>query len=461
MKRPCDENEGERTQKKHRCNQCEYVTATSSSLTVHQRRHTGEKPFKCDYPGCDSSFATSGTLTTHQRRHTGEKPFKCDYPGCDSSFATSGALTVHQRRHTGEKPFKCDYPGCDSSFATSGKLIRHQRTHTGEKPFKCDFEGCDSSFSQSGNLTVHQRRHRGEKPFKCDHPGCDSSFSQSHHLTVHQRTHTGEKPFKCDYPGCEFASTTSGSLTRHQRSHTGEKPFKCDFEGCGFAAAESGLLTRHQRRHTGERPYKCTGFDVINLELCSYAARTISALKSHYQSQHTKKGQQRRKRKEEAVKRFLRGDGFDFESEVQIGFTCADADSKKTCSKLDVVFDVPERDLRVILEIDEEQHRNSSYSVSCDVARMMDTTASIRASGEMAKLLWIRFNPDGFKIDGKTCPTPKSERYRKLADVVRTYVPHQDLAVMYLFYDMDEMRPTLLDDPEYSDSFKPFVILDQ
>jgi hypothetical protein len=260
-------------------------------------------------------------------------------------------------------------------------------------------------FASNDSLTKHKRAvHTGEKPFKCDFEGCDYAATQSGHLTTHKRTHTGEKPFKCDFEGCDSSFAERGALIKHKRAvHTGEKPFKCDFEGCDYA--------------------KCTGFDVINLEPCSYAATTSGALKSHYHSQHTEEGQKRKKKKEEAVKRFLRKDGFDFDFESQIDFKCVDADSKKNYSRLDVVFEYPERDLRVILEIDEKQHQESSYSVSCDVARMMDTTASIRASGEMAKLLWIRFNPDG---------------------------------------DMDEeMRPTLLDDPEYSDSFKPFVILDQ
>ena len=32
--------------------------------------------------------------------------YKCDI--CQKSFSTKGILKVHKRRHTGEKPFKCD-----------------------------------------------------------------------------------------------------------------------------------------------------------------------------------------------------------------------------------------------------------------------------------------------------------------------------------------------------------------
>uniref|UniRef100_A0A670KFS5 C2H2-type domain-containing protein n=1 Tax=Podarcis muralis TaxID=64176 RepID=A0A670KFS5_PODMU len=64
---------------------------------IHQRSHTGEKPFEC------MDFSQSGHLRIHQRSHTGEKPFKC--MECGKSFTTSGNLRIHQRSHTGEKPF--------------------------------------------------------------------------------------------------------------------------------------------------------------------------------------------------------------------------------------------------------------------------------------------------------------------------------------------------------------------
>lgn len=69
-----------------RCNVCNRVFPREKSLQAHLRTHTGERPYKCDFPGCSRAFAQSGQLRTHQRLHTGEKPFICAAPGTKHFF---------------------------------------------------------------------------------------------------------------------------------------------------------------------------------------------------------------------------------------------------------------------------------------------------------------------------------------------------------------------------------------
>lgn len=105
-------------------------------IRYHLKTHGDERNYQCHV--CGEAFFLSNELRKHfMYRHQVERPFSCTHPQCKKSFKNMHALNVHNRTHSGAKPFRCKHSSggvvCSEAFAALSSLRIHERKHTGEK----------------------------------------------------------------------------------------------------------------------------------------------------------------------------------------------------------------------------------------------------------------------------------------------------------------------------------------
>ncbi|KYN11306.1 Zinc finger protein 1 like protein, partial [Trachymyrmex cornetzi] len=118
---------------KYQCEKCGEQFQSKSNCLLHLLSHTSKKLIQCDM---------------HQRRHTGERPYACDI--CGKSFISKKYLSKHCRM--GEK--QCTY--CKKRFAQCS-LIIHLRRHISDRLFPCMY--CYKSFTTKVLLNLHLKMH--------------------------------------------------------------------------------------------------------------------------------------------------------------------------------------------------------------------------------------------------------------------------------------------------------------
>lgn len=149
------------------------------SLVGHlDRDHTlAMDKYVCQWKDCARSrkpFDARYKLITHLRCHTGEKPYRCEYPTCTRSFSRLENLKLHVRTHTGEKPYECHYEGCTKKFNNTSDRAKHMKTHITRKPYVCKYPGCGKSYTDPSSMRKHIKYTHKLKERQEDHGGQDS-----------------------------------------------------------------------------------------------------------------------------------------------------------------------------------------------------------------------------------------------------------------------------------------------
>jgi len=476
-----------------KCEKCEYSTEYQSALTQHLKTHTGERSHVCDAIDCGEAFTTSSHLDRHKECHTGDLRYKCLH--CRFTSSKDACFKIHMTKHHPTfKGHKCDQ--CEAMFDNRSDLERHKLYKHTEiaRTFICLEPDCGQAFRFKDDLAKHQKGVHGEKKYKCDFLDCDYCTSYKPVLAEHKLTHGEDRPYKClscnftaknrsllrnhmishkeatiQCPKCSHKSKTQKALGLHLKVHSDDRPHPCTYPGCSYASKTKATLDDHMLRHAGIRPHKCT------FTLCDFAATKKNDLNDHIKSMHSEEGFQRRKTQENTIRQFLVEQKVDFDTQTHIDLQCFEAkqNTNKKFARLDFVIERPHATF--IVEIDERQHSEFGYLLSCELRRMLDVHASImtaravRAEETKSKqvdrpMVWIRYNPDSFEVDENLQKVPGKDRRAKLMEFIDNYLPSKPLEIVYMYYscrsndsDVLPLVPVIFDDPDYLQCVKELV----
>ncbi|XP_074861363.1 zinc finger protein ZXDC isoform X2 [Carettochelys insculpta] len=263
---------------------CAWSFATAYKLRRHLHSHDKLRPFACAAPGCTKRFTTVYNLRAHGRAHEQEAAHKCE--ACGQRFPSAARLGAHQRRSHLEpdRPYRCDFPGCERTFITVSALFSHNRAHfRDQEQFSCSFPGCSKQYDKACRLKIHMRSHTGERPFICDSEGCGWSFTSMSKLLRHKRKHEDDRRFTCPVEGCGKSFTRAEHLKGHSITHLGTKPFECPVEGCCAKFSARSSLYIHSKKHLQDVDSSKTRCPVPS---CNKLFTSKHSMKTHMVKQH-------------------------------------------------------------------------------------------------------------------------------------------------------------------------------
>lgn len=107
------------------------------------------------------------------------------------------------------------------------------------------------------------------------------------------------------------------------------------------------------------------------------------------------------------------------------------------------------------LEVDEDQHRFGYDGISCDMKRMAKIMESLAIAGNTIPIVFIRYNPHAFAVNGNKIRKSKAEREAKLVALLQDadsclYPSGRSCTMQYMYYDTLGDQAEVTCDPAYN-----------
>lgn len=430
------------SEEQHTCYECQSVYTTSNSLRNHVRICHEElaRIYTCKH--CESEFDAKHKHDHHvQKQH---KVYICFV--CNQDCGYNSNLNRHLRDVHKLEMFSCVFADCNTTFSKKNELNQHvQDVH---KPHEqlvfCGLCKYVIDTQERLDLHIYYCHPTEKKRYPCIYEYCDYIGENPSRTKRHIQTkHSLERPFYCDT--CEATFNLKEDLKQHQVIHSNETPFHCDM--CDYKTKIMSRLTSHKYWHNKVYKYKC--------HLCSHSYCNNAGLSRHVEMKHSPEYILNiKKQKEHQVYLYLTESGLDLKLNLTINLYSF---FKEPCLYVDFHFEY--NGIYFLLEVDEEMH--SMYGVECDSNRMHKICNYLFLTNEQRPVVFLRYNPDNFKLDGvkQTKESyPRKNRMKELYNFVTGYTTTAQYSIKYFFYDSQDETTLITEHPDYNQHMKQYVI---